>query len=137
MENPRAMTMLRTVLPASLLKYLLAGVANTLITLSVIYLLKWSGTCGDVVANLSGYCIGLTVSFIINSRWTFRHSGPVGPAALRFLVVVGVAYLGNLATVLAAIQWIGLNSYLAQALGVPPYVVLGYLGSRHFAFRAR
>ena len=45
-------------------------------------------------------------------------------------------YLLNLATVLAAIRSLGVNSYLAHAIGVVPYTVFFFLGSRHFAFRS-
>lgn len=81
--------------------------------------------------------IGLVFSFAFNRRWTFGHSGPVVPALARFLVVFAVAYLLNLAAVLISIHSLGVNSYLAHAIGIVPYTVFFYFGSRYFAFAAR
>jgi len=47
--------------------------------------------------------------------------------------VIVIAYLANLATVSAALYW-GLNSYVAQALGVVPYALVSYFGFKKFAF---
>ena len=58
------------------------------------------------------------------------------PAFIRFLVIVLLAYAANLATVLIAADVLGWNRYVAQGLGVVPYVVVGYVGSRLFAFRS-
>jgi hypothetical protein len=46
-----------------------------------------------------------------------------------------LAYLGNLATVTVALYWWELNGYVAQAFGIPPYVLISYLGSRLYVFR--
>jgi putative flippase GtrA len=116
-------------------RFVLVGIVNTFVGLSVIYLLKWSVALGDVGANAVGYVVGLAVSFVLNRNWTFRHSGKVMPAVARFVMVFAVAYAVNLATVLTLIKLAGVNAYLAQALGVPPYTILFFLGSRYFAFR--
>jgi putative flippase GtrA len=115
-------------------RFIVVGTVNTLVGLVVIYLCKWAFGLGDVPANLCGYAIGLAVSFVLNRQWTFRHRGAWVPALLRYLVVFLLAYLLNLATVLAAIHGLGLNSYVAQAVGIVPYTISFYLGSRFFSF---
>ena len=118
------------------LRFLVVGVLNTLIGLLAIYLGKWWLGLGDVLANLFGYAIGLCFSFVVNRSWTFDHSGAVVPALMRFLVVFAIAYVLNLATVLVAIRVFGINAYIAQALGIVPYTLFFFLGSRYYAFRA-
>ena len=118
------------------LRFLVVGVLNTLVGLLAIYMGKWWLGLGDVLANLFGYAIGLCFSFVVNRSWTFDHSGAVVPALMRFLVVFGIAYALNLATVLAAIRVFGINAYIAQALGIVPYTLFFFLGSRYYAFRA-
>ena len=113
----------------------MVGCANTLLGLVTIYALKWQVELDDTSANLLGYVVGLSVSFFLNRNWTFRHSGPTLPAAFRFLGVFGAAYLANLGTVLVLVHQFGVNGYYAQALGIPPYTIVFYLGSRFFAFR--
>jgi putative flippase GtrA len=118
-------------------RFLSVGVANTVVGLLVIYAAKWFLHFGDVAANVLGYSIGLMLSFALNSRWTFSYNGPRLPALARFIFVTPAAYGVNLATVLAAIHWFGLNSYVAQALGIVPYTVTSFLASKYFVFRNR
>jgi len=117
-------------------KFLVVGALNTLTGLAVIYGLKWVFEAHDVTANLVGYAIGVTVSFALNSQWTFRHAGKLAPAFARFIFVLIGAYLLNLATVLVAINVLAINSYIAQALGIIPYTLCTYLCSKYYVFNA-
>jgi len=117
----------------SVLRYLIVGALNTGFGLLVIFGCKWALGMDDIPANMVGYGCGVIFSFVLNAKWTFDYDGPKLTAFLRFVSVLLVAYLANLFTVVTAID-MGVNSYLAQALGVIPYVILGYLGSRLFAF---
>ena len=118
---------------ATALRFMLVGIVNTLVGLGSIFAAKGIFGIGDVAANAIGYGIGLLVSFSLNRSWTFRHNGPVVRAIVAFLIVQAAAYSLNLACVLGMIEY-GIDSYLAQALGMPPYMVVSYLGSRYFAF---
>jgi hypothetical protein len=80
------------------------------------------------------YGAGLVLSFTLNRNWTFQHAGRIAPAAIKFAAVFVVAYLINLATVLVLIHNAGINAFVAQASGIPPYTALFYLGSRYIAF---
>lgn len=115
-------------------RFLSVGVLNALFGLLVIYAAKWFGQLNDVLANAIGYAAGLALSFTLNSRWTFAYQGAHAPALARFVLVAGVAYALNLLTVLLAIR-LGLNGYVAQALGIPPYTLTTYLASKYFVFR--
>jgi putative flippase GtrA len=119
-----------------LIRYVSVGIVNTMVGLATIYLAMYAWHAGDVAANIAGYSVGVASSFILNRRWTFSSRDPVIPQLVRFLLVLTVAYLANLGTVLALRGQFGLNRYLAQALGTLPYVAIGYLGSRFFAFRS-
>jgi putative flippase GtrA len=123
-----------TALPARPIRFALVGVANTVLGLLVIYAAKWVGGLGDFPANLLGYIVGLTVSYFLNARWTFAFRGRHGVAAPRFMLVILVAYLANIATVYALLG-LAINGYIAQAAGIIPYTVVGYLGAALFAFR--
>lgn len=122
-------------IPWSAVRYLLVGVANTIVGLGVIYAVMYFLRFSDATANALGYCVGVGVSFFLNRTWTFRHTGSIAPALARFVGVLLVAYLANLVMVLVLINVIGINRYVAQALGVLPYTAIGYLGSRFVAFR--
>jgi len=119
------------------LKFLAVGVANTLAGLAVIYGAKWLFRLGDIAANVAGYAVGLALSFLLNKHWTFRFGGAASLAAVRFLGAFLVAYSLNLVTVLACIRVLGIDDYLAQAIGVIPYTVSFYAMSKGFVFRNR
>jgi putative flippase GtrA len=117
-----------------LLKFLLVGAANTLMGLSVIWGMKEFTRASDATANVAGYAVGVTVSFLLNKRWTFGFRGERGASLLRFLIVFAVSYTVNLVTVLSLIEVSGLDSFWCQAFGVIPYSALFYLGCRWYAF---
>jgi len=127
--------LLEAMIDIEFLRFLLVGLVNTVVGLGTIYACKWFLGFGDVLSNIIGYAFGLTVSFTLNSRWTFHFRGNQFWAMLKFAAVFCIAYLTNLSTVILLIEKFQLNSYLAQALGLPPYTLLFYLGSRLFAFR--
>jgi putative flippase GtrA len=122
---------------AYVLRFLAVGVLNTCVGLGSIFAFKYFLGLGDAPANFCGYLIGLTNSFFWNRRWTFSHSGRIGIAAARFLLVFVVAYAVNLAVALICIHLLGVNAYLAHAIATAPYTVIFYLGSRYFAFSPR
>jgi putative flippase GtrA len=112
------------------------GLINTLVGLSAIYALKLFVGAGDVVANLLGYAVGVTVSFALNRKWTFAFQGDHWQASLRFVATMAMSYAVNLSIVLVALHVFKLNSYLAQALGIPPYTIVSFLLCKYWVFRA-
>lgn len=116
-------------------RFLSVGVLNGLISLLTIYACKGAFHAGDVAANAIGYAAGLTSSFTLHSRWTFAYRGDQLPALLKFLLVAAVAYGMNLLTVLVLIDHLGVNDYIAQALGIPPYVLTSYLANKFIVFQ--
>jgi len=119
-----------------LLRFLTVGLANTAIGLACIWSAMRFLGLGEGAANLCGYAIGVAVSFTLNRSWTFADTGAVSRSFPRWLLVTAIAYLVNLAVVLSAHRLAGVDPYLAQILGIPPYTAIGFLGGRHFVFRA-
>jgi putative flippase GtrA len=118
---------------ATACRFLLVGMGNTIVGLAVIFAAKGIFELGDVTSNAIGYGTGLVVSFSLNRSWTFRHEGTIMRSLVAFILVQVVAYCSNLACVMGMIAY-GVDSYLAQALGIPPYTLISYLGSRYIAF---
>ena len=117
-------------------RFLSVGAANTLLGLLVIYSAKWFLHLGDIAANAIGYSVGLVLSFVLNCRWTFGYSGPWQPALAKFAVITLSAYGINLLTVIGAISYFAVNSYVAQAMGIVPYTLTTYLASKYIVFRS-
>lgn len=115
-------------------RFLTVGALNTLVGLSCIYAAMGVFGFGLIAANAIGYGVGLVLSFHLNRSWTFNHRGAWAGAFARWLGVVGVAYLCNLAAASLAAWTLGLNAYVAQLCGVAVYTVVSFLGARRFAF---
>jgi polyisoprenyl-phosphate glycosyltransferase len=116
-------------------RYLLVGLVNTLVGLGVIYAAMYFFHQDLLHANALGYAVGIVVSFTLNKRWTFKSRDRVWSSFAIFLLVTAVAYAANVYAVLLFNRQWQVDAYWAQALGVIPYTLIGYLGSRFFAFR--
>ncbi len=121
----------------TLLRFLLVGVANTFIGLGIIYAAMYFFHFSAVLANATGYAIGIVVSFALNKTWTFTSDDHIGASFFRFLLVIAIAYSANLSAVLFVNDHFEINIYIAQALGIAPYTAITYLGSHFFVFRNR
>jgi len=121
----------------TLVKFILVGISNTLIGIGVIFIawhfLRW----GDLAANLTGYAVGIIWSYTLNRLWTFEHKGSVTRSLGRFLLVCAVAYAVNLAVLFTLRHLMGETSFLPHVFGMVAYTVVGYLGSRFFAFETK
>lgn len=124
-----------TAFPWQFVKFAVVGMVNTLVGLSVIFAAKGLLGWGDLAANILGYGVGLSVSFVLNRNWTFRHGGTINFHMVgRFILVFLTAYAVNLLALFGLRDWAGVDSYVAQAASVVSYSVLFYLGSRRFVF---
>lgn len=125
-----------SLITARFIRFLAAGVANTAVGYGTIFLMKYAFSAGDVLANATGYAVGLCLSYFLNKQWVFQHRGAAVQAVSRFLLAFGIAYVTNLAVVLLAIRVLAINSYLAQLFGVIVYTPLFYLLMKTQVFAA-
>lgn len=121
---------------AQAIRYGIVGVSNTAIGLGTIYGLMFFLNTSPFLANVLGYAVALTNSFLLNRAWTFRaRSEQVGSTVFRFLAVFAVAYAFQFGT-LAALLSIDANAYLSQAVGMIFYIGIGFIGNKFITFRA-
>jgi putative flippase GtrA len=123
-----------TAIRNSALRFAGVGVINSVLCILIIFGFKSLAGVGDVAANLTGYVVGLTCSFLLNRHWTFQHTDRFMPTLLGFLTVFLGSYLLNIVTVLILIH-AGSNDYVAHLAGMPLYSVVFYVGCRYFVFR--
>lgn len=119
------------------IRFLVVGVGNTAIGLGAIYVCMYGLNLPDVPANAAGYVAGLLFGFTFNRRWTFRSDASAWPSLARYLAAFAMAYALNLAAVLAARDWLGLGSGLAQAMGVPAFTLAFFMLNRFVVFGRR
>lgn len=119
----------------SFIKYLTVGIFNTLSGLFIIFLLKFYNV-GDILANIIGYMVGIFISFTLNSLFTFRTTCVNLIDFIKFIFIIILSYIINIIIVMSLINF-GVNSYVSQACGVPPYTIFSYIGCKFFIFNKK
>lgn len=117
-------------------KFGLVGAVNTLVGMGVIFIAWHFFGFGDLAANLLGYAVGFFCSYTLNRLWTFSDRGAVGRSFWRFALVCALAYVANLLVLFCARSLMGPQSFMPHVFGSITYTIIGYLGSRYFAFRS-
>lgn len=126
-------------LDASILKFLLVGVGNTLLSAVLMLLLEGLGYWPSTAI---AYVAGAVMSFFLNRKFTFQSQETMGRSAVKFALNVAVCYalaysiaqpLGGM--VLGAMGFTGLwLERLTKLGGMGLYTILNYFGQRFFAF---
>ena len=119
------------------IRFALVGVLNTLIGMGTIFVTWRFLGFSDLAANLTGYAIGFCCSYGLNRLWTFSDCSSVSRSLWRFALVCVTAYGANLLVLFGARDVMGPASFLPHVAGSATYTLIGYLGSRYFAFRSR
>ncbi|MEO1797982.1 MAG: GtrA family protein [Pseudomonadota bacterium] len=120
-------------LMGQLWRYGVTGVLNTALGYGLILACVYGLGASILVANLVGYGAGWCLSYTLNKRWTFGHSGALGRTALAFVVLVALAFAANLALTLV-LTGAGLAYPIAQILGAATYSVAVFAGMKWMVF---
>lgn len=116
-------------------RFLIVGVVNTLVSIGVIYSAMYFLGLGILFSNVIGYSVGIFVGFILNKNWSFACRAHFVPTLLRYLMIIAVAYWVNLEILIFADAELQMSPYLMQLMGIIPYTLIVFVGSRYFAFR--
>lgn len=108
-----------------LTRYILVGLANTLLTALIILVLTYLGL-GIYTANAAGYVAGIILSFILNSYFTFSTKMNL-PRLVKFLVTCGFCYLINLIAIKTCLHILPDAKYTAQIFGMALYTISGFI----------
>lgn len=118
------------------IKFNCVGVLNTLIDMGSYALLTYLG-CNIYLAQVISFSLGLTNSWIFNSRWTFSDKKVTGKRLLLFIAVNLVA-LGVQMTVLwFGTTKMGWHPMIAKVVAVPFGLIVNFLGNRLIVFNKK
>lgn len=127
---------------ASMLRFLLVGVVNTLVGAGVMFLLYNLAGCSYWLSSAANYIVGGVVSYFLNKYYTFKNTERSWRQVLRFALSVAVCWLLAYGVAkpltLSLLSGAGekLQTNAAMLVGMCLYTALNYLGQRFFAFRA-
>jgi putative flippase GtrA len=124
-------------------KFIIVGVINTCIGLSVIFILMNGFHTGYWPATFIGNAAGAAVSYILNRNFTFKSKASVGGSSIRFLAVILISYIGAYSLsdqiINAAFHHISLevltNKDASVLLGSCLYTAANYTGQKYFVFK--
>ena len=120
------------------LRFLLAGGANTLLTLAAYAGLVFAGMAYPV-ANACAWTLGLFVSFLMGKVYVFRdHRRPLRRShgqLLGFAVVHLLAFLLSTGLLMFLVERAGMGSVRAQFVVIPLVAAFNFLCTRLFVFR--
>lgn len=119
--------------------YLIVGAWNTLFQygcFSLCYYLLHDSVHPSVIILIS-YVIGSVNGFLGFRYVVFRSQGHPLKEYVKYQLVYGPLLVINMLVLPLALEYSSLNAYVIQAMWALFAIVMGYLGSKYFAFRRR
>ncbi|OLF57800.1 hypothetical protein BTN33_18155 [Aeromonas veronii] len=116
-----------------LTRYLTIGLVNTMFTVTIIFFLTSLGF-GVYSANAIGYMAGITLSFALNSYFTFSIKMNA-TRLIKFSITAIVCYLINIVAIKTLLCFIPGGKYVAQILGMTLYTLSGFILNKAWAMK--
>ena len=136
-------------------KFAVVGVANTLVTFVVFWLLnRWFGW--EMAAHVIGYVVGTITSYFSNKYWTFKAQGgnPLREGIL-FAIVNLVSLLVSTLVLKLCLRYLGITdewivawcpvflqkvinkASVCEILSMPSAFIVNFIGSKLLVFREK
>lgn len=80
------------------------------------------------------YCVGASMGFLANRRFTFRHDGGIGVTWVRYLLAQVAGYLLNLVLLLLFVDWFDFPHQIVQAIAIVVVAIFLFVVLRLFVF---
>lgn len=131
---------LRGVIDAKLVKFLLVGVVNTIVGLSIELFLFNILHCGVWISSATNYILTSILSFFLNKYFTFQNREHSWHQVMRFALNIAVCYLLAHGIAVPLMEWLlrgaseALRGNVTLLTGMCLFTGLNYLGQRFFAF---
>ena len=117
-----------------IIKYVFAGLVNTvtgyLVFLMLYRWLKWTPES----ANTMGYFVALFMAFMLNHYFVFSATALTFPTASRFIVAFIIAFMLNQAVLFFFIQILSVNPEIAQIFSMLAYSITFYFLNKYYVF---
>ena len=134
---------IRELFDLKLLKFVLAGIANTLFSAIVMFLLYNLVHFGYWGSSAISYILGSILSFVLNKNFTFQNKDSIWKTGLKFALNVAICYVIAYSIAKPAVIWVLSSMELAQNVtdqismlfGMCLFTGLNYIGQRFFAFK--
>lgn len=132
---------LKSLLDASVLRFLLVGCVNTLVGSAIMFGLYNLAHCSYWLSSAANYILTSILSFFLNKFFTFRSRTWSGREVLRFAVNIAVCYLIAYGAAKPLVRLLlqnadaALRDNLSMLVGMVLFTGCNYIGQRFFAFK--
>lgn len=124
----------------TMLKFILVGVANTLVGTAVMFLFYNLFHFDYWVSSASNYVVGSILSYFLNKYFTFKQQSKSIKEIVLFIVNITLCYLIAYSAAQPLVRFIfsGIDNTLADNLsmlaGMGFFIILNYIGQRFIVF---
>lgn len=122
-----------------LLRYGMAGALNTAIGYAVIAALDIGLGVDSHLANLAGYLVGLSISYLLQRSFVFQSQAPHRRSLVRYGMAAAAAFLLNQAVLSLGLRVLGgedLDRAIAQLCAIGAYSIVFFALLKLWVFRA-
>ena len=129
----------------SFLKFIIVGVINTIIGLTIMFACYNLLHLGYWISSALDYIIASIISYFLNKHFTFKYKEDNGHSFLRFVLNIAVCYFVAFSIARPVVRWClqvfsfafdkSLLENIAMLIGSGIFTIINYLGQRFFAFK--
>ena len=116
-------------------RFILIGTLNAAITAIVVWIMMGLLDCDYKTSNIAAYVIAQTNNFLWSKYWIFTSGdGRFVREIPLFLIAFACAYTSQFLMVLIMVEWLGMNAYVAQFLGLFVYGFVNFVMNKRLTF---
>lgn len=123
------------------IKFLIAGVVNTLFGTAIMFGLYNLAGCSYWVSSAANYVFGSILSFFLNKNFTFQNKDSLQKTLPKFVLNILLCYLlaygiaKPTALYLLKDCAVTIQENIAMFVGMCLFTAFNYIGQRYFAFK--
>lgn len=125
---------------ASMLKFIIVGIINTIVGTTIMFVLYNVAHCGYWFSSGMNYFLTSILSYFLNKYFTFQNKTKSWKMVIKFILNIVVCYFlaYGLAKPLVKLLLVGNKNVIdniSMIMGMVFFTGLNYLGQRFFAFK--
>ncbi len=135
------MNLAKKCLDKTFLKFIIVGVANTVVGTAVMFVMYNVFGCSYWLSSASNYVFGSVLSYFLNKYFTFRSTDTSLMGIVRFVGNITICYAVAYGGAKPLVRWllsgasVVVQDNVSMLVGMGLFVVLNYIGQRFFVFR--
>lgn len=118
------------------IKFGIVGVSNTLLSLTVYYIILWIGG-HYMLANILSWVISVYNAFYWNNKYVFKNNNSYLKALIRTYLSYGASFLVGSVLLVVYIECFKVSDKVAPLLTLIITIPLNFLMNKYWTFRSR